>query len=316
VKRFDAYSYLNLTWATDNFSLEKKYGSLEKAVARTKSEFLCVHLSSDWLFPPEGSEKLAWELLNQRKIVSSVQLDTNLGHDGFLLEVKDLGDLLSNFLDTQAAESRSENYIHPAFESKKDINLIAKFIPSNARVLDIGCGDGSLLSALWHRKKVAGFGLDRSFSSVLHCLNCDVPVIQSDLDKNGLSKIADNSFDFVVFNRTLQETQNPREVLLDILRIGKQAIVTFPNFGNWLVRKTLLLKGHMPKSKLLPYEWYNTPNIHLFTYSDFTAICQKEGISVKSVKFVNSSILSKLLTFVGLENLGAEQVIAVIEKDG
>ncbi|MDR0517660.1 MAG: homoserine O-acetyltransferase [Fibromonadaceae bacterium] len=312
VNRFDSNSYLNLTWATDNFSLEKKYGSLENAVSRAKSEFLCVHMSSDWLFPSEESQELAWALLNQKKIVSSVQIDTNLGHDGFLLEVRDLGNLLSRFLDTRITENRNENYIRSAFESKEDINRIANFIPGKARVLDIGCGDGRLLHTLWLKKKTAGFGLDRSFDGVLHCLNYDVPVIQSDLDKNGLSKIADNSFDFVIFNRTLQETQNPREVLLDILRIGKQAVVTFPNFGNWLVRKTLLFKGRMPKSKFLPYEWYNTPNIHLFAFSDFTTLCQKEGIRIKTMKFVNSNFLSKLLTLFGFKNLGAEQVIAVI----
>ncbi|MDR2580955.1 MAG: homoserine O-acetyltransferase, partial [Fibromonadaceae bacterium] len=106
VKRFDANSYLNLTWAMDNFNLEKKYGSLENAVSRAKAEFLCIHLSSDWLFPPEESQKLAWTLLNQKKIVSSVELNTNLGHDGFLLEVKDLGDLLSRFLDARVVENR------------------------------------------------------------------------------------------------------------------------------------------------------------------------------------------------------------------
>jgi homoserine O-acetyltransferase len=317
MKRFDTNSYLHLTWAMDNFSLEKKYGSLEKAVSRVKSEFLCVHLSSDWLFTPEESQKLAWTLLNQKRIVSSVELDTNLGHDGFLLEVDDLGNLLSSFLDIRPVEKRYENHTRSVHKNEEYINRINKiydFIPANASVLDIGCGDGRLLYTLWRKKQIAGFGLDRSFSSVLHCLNYDVPVIQSDLDKDGLSQIADDSFDFVIFNRTLQETQNPREVLLDILRVGKQAIVTFPNFGNWMVRKILLFKGHMPKNKFLPYEWYDSPNIHLSTLSDFTELCKKENISIKSIKFVNSNIISKFLTKLGLRNLGAEQVVVVIEK--
>ena len=315
VKRFDANSYLNLTWAMDNFSLEKKYGSLEKAVSLAKAEFLCVHLSSDWLFPKEESQKLAFALLNQKKIVSSVELNTNLGHDGFLLEVHDLGNLLSRFLDVRVVEKRDENYIHSAFESKEDISRISAFIPNNASVLDIGCGNGYLLHALWREKKVAGFGFDCSFNGILHCLNFDVPVIQRDLDKNGLSEIADNSFDFVIFNRTLQETQNPRDVLREILRIGKRAILTFPNFGNWQVRKTIVFKGSMPKSKALPYEWYNTPNIHLFTLKDFTELCKKEGILIKSLEFVNNSILSKIFTKCGFKNLGAEQVVALIEKN-
>jgi homoserine O-acetyltransferase len=314
VKRFDANSYLNLTWAMDNFSLEKKYGSLEKAVSLAKSEFLCVHLSSDWLFSQEESQKLAFALLNQKKIVSSVDIDTNLGHDGFLLEISDLGNLLSRFLDVRVVENRDENYINSAFESKKNISKISAFIPNNASVLDIGCGNGYLLHSLWREKKIAGFGLDRSFNGILHCLNFDVPAIQRDLDKNGLSEIANNSFDFVIFNRTLQETQNPRDVLREILRIGKQAIVTFPNFGNWQIRKTFVFGGHMPINKTLPHNWYNTPNIHLFTLNDFIELCKEEGISIKSLSFENSSILSRIFTKLGFKNLGAEQVVALIAK--
>ena len=305
-KRFDANSYLHLTWAMDNFNLENKYGSLENAVAKTKAEFLCVHLSSDWLFAPEESYKLTFALLNQKKIVSSAELNTNLGHDGFLLEVKDLGNLLGNFLDTR---------INPNFEITEDIKRISDFIPPKASVLDIGCGDGSLMHALWLEKKATGVGFDRSFNGVLHCLDFDVPVIQQDLDKEGLSQIKDDSFDFVVFNRTLQETQNPREVLLEILRIGKQAIVTFPNFRNWKICKTLLLTGRMPKSKFLPHEWYNTPNIHLFTLKDFIELCEKEKIKIKTMKFINHSFLSKILTKLGFKNLGAEQVVALISRN-
>jgi homoserine O-acetyltransferase len=284
-------------------------------VSLAKAEFLCVHLSSNWLFPQDESQKLAFTLLNQKKIVSSVELNTNLGHDGFLLEVRDLGNLLSRFLDVRVVEERDENYVDSAFKSKEDINKISAFIPNNASVLDIGCGNGYLLHALWREKKVAGFGLDRSFSGILHCLNFDVPAIQRDLDKNGLSEIADNSFDIVIFNRTLQETQNPRDVLLEILRIGKQAVVTFPNFGNWKVRKTLAFSGCMPKSKTLPHDWYNTPNIHLFTLKDFVELCKKEGILIKSMKFENSGILSRLFTLCGFKNLGAEQVVALIGKN-
>jgi homoserine O-acetyltransferase len=314
VNRFDANSYLHLTWAMDNFNLEAKYGSLENAVSRTNAEFLCVHLSSDWLFTPEESYKLTFTLLNQKKIVSSVELNTNLGHDGFLLEVKDLGDLLSRFLDIRIVETREEHYANLAFANTEDIKRISAFIPKNASVLDIGCGDGRLLHALWQEKKATGVGFDRSFNGVLHCMDFNVPVIQEDLDKQGLSQIADNSFDFVVFNRTLQEVQNPREVLLEILRIGRQAVVTFPNFGNWTVRKTLAFSGQMPKNRFLPYEWYNTPNIHMFTLNDFTTLCEKEGISIKKLEFVNSSILSRVLTACGFRNLGAEQVVALISR--
>jgi len=314
VERFDANSYLHLTWAMDNFDLNKKYGSLENAVARAKAEFLCVHLSSDWLFTPEESYRLTFALLNQKKIVSSVELNTNLGHDGFLLETNDLGNLLSRFLDIRSVERRDENYISRAFSCEEDISRISALIPQNARVLDIGCGDGRMLHALWRERKATGVGFDRSFEGVLHCLDYNVPIIQKDLDKNGLSQITDNSFDFVIFNRTLQETQNPRDVLLEILRIGKQAVVTFPNFGNWIIRKAIVLGGSMPKNKFLPHEWYNTPNIHLFTLKDFTQLCKKEKIRIKKLEFTNYSPLSKFLTKCGLRNLGAEQVVALISK--
>jgi|GEM_PF-408 len=313
VNRFDANSYLYLTWAMDNFNLEKKYGSLENAVSRAKAEFLCVHLSSDWLFTPEESYKLTFTLLNQKKIVSSVELNSNLGHDGFLLETRNLGTLLSRFLDAHIDINREENYSNHPFKVD-DIRRISALIPQKASVLDIGCGDGRLLHSLWREKKATGVGFDRSFNGVLHCLDFNVPVIQQDLDKEGLSAIADNCFDFVVFNRTLQETQNPREVLREILRIGKQAVVTFPNFGNWMVRKALLFTGHMPKNKFLPYEWYNTPNIHLFALNDFIKLCEKEKIRIKRLEFSNNNFFSKFLTKIGFKNLGAEQVVAVIEK--
>ncbi|GHV15257.1 homoserine O-acetyltransferase [Fibrobacterales bacterium] len=315
VDRFDANSYLHLTWAMDNFNLEKKYGTLENAVSRLKAEFLNVHLSSDWLFTPAESYRLTFALLNKKKIVTSVELNTTLGHDGFLLEVSDLGAVVSRFLDIRLPEKRNENFTKSAFSSVEDISRISAFVPKGASVLDIGCGDGRLLDALWRTNQVTGVGFDRSFEGVLHCLDYNVPVIQQDLDKNGLARIADNSFDVVVFNRTLQEVQNPKEVLREILRIGKQAVVTFPNFGNWKVRKDILLSGRMPKSKSLPYEWYSTPNIHLFTLSDFNALCKDENIKIKVLEFVNNGFLSGLFTRLNLANLGAEQVIALICKE-
>lgn len=313
VERFDANTYLHITWAMDHFDLESEYGSLAEAFSHMQAEVLNVNLSTDWLFPPSESRLITDELLNLGKRVTSVELDTPFGHDGFLLEVGDLGEVLGRFLNTHVAKPHEMSGDLPIFHEREDFALLEKLIEKGSRLLDLGCGDGRLIDSLWRSHGVNGVGMDRDFLSVLDCLERNVPVIQKDLD-GGLSAVADSSFDYVVLNRTLQEMRDPRQLLHDILRVGRKAVITFPNFGHWTVRGALLWCGHMPKSKNLPYEWYDTPNIHLFTLRDFVRLCASEGFVVESMHFVNQSRASRLMTAMGLANLGAEQVVALIRK--
>lgn len=314
VDRFDANSYLHIAHATDSFDLETEYGSLENAFKNVKAEFLNVNLSTDWLFPPHESRRITSALLNLDKIVTSLELNTQFGHDGFLIEVGDLGRAVGRFLDGKIIPIEKQKNVMPAFHGTHAFSFISNLVKENSRVLDLGCGCGELVDYLWKLKKAKGVGIEKNFACILDCLENDEPVIQRDLDERGLSDFKDNSFDYAIFNRTLQETKNPVSLLREILRVAKRAVITFPNFGNWAVRSALMFKGRMPKSKELPYEWYNTPNIHLFTYRDFLRLCEKENLKIEAVRFINSHSLSKVLSAFNLSNLGAEQVIAMVGK--
>ncbi|HHX14863.1 MAG TPA: homoserine O-acetyltransferase [Fibrobacter sp.] len=315
VERFDANSYLHITYATDSFDLETEYGTLENAFANVKAEFLNVNLSTDWLFPPHESIKITNALVNSHKAVTSLELDTLFGHDGFLLEVGDLGKAISSFISPdRCPEESAGTQAIPVFHAKKDFDLLEKTIPENSRILDLGCGDGDLIDQLRARKKVKGLGVEKDFNSILSCLRKTVPVIQKDLDDGGLRDFKDNSFDFAVLNRTLQEVKSPLDLLHEILRVADKAVITFPNFGHWSVRAALWRYGRMPKSRELPYEWYNTPNIHLFTLQDFIRMCESQNLIIEKLFIDNDKPFSKFLTSIGRTNLGAERVVALVSE--
>ena len=154
-----------------------------------------------------------------------------------------------------------------------DFELISSWIPGRARVLDLGCGDGSLLAGLAATRAVTGYGIEIDVKHVLEAVRNGVNVIQDDLE-SGLSQFAANSFDFVILSQTLQAVHNVEGVMREMLRVGREGIVTFPNFGYWRHRLDVVL-GHMPVSRTLPHRWYDTPNIHLCTVKDFEDLCLK-----------------------------------------
>ena len=162
-----------------------------------------------------------------------------------------------------------------------DLQLVAGFIGPRSRVLDVGCGDGELLEFLERDKQVDGRGVEISQRGVNECVARGLSVIQGDADTD-LVFYPDKGFDYVILSQTLQATRNPKEVLDQLLRIGGRAIVSFPNFGYWRMRLSLLLKGRMPVTKELPYSWYDTPNIHFCTIRDFVALCEEVGATVES----------------------------------
>jgi len=173
-------------------------------------------------------------------------------------------------------------------ESRIDLRVIADLIRPGSRVLDVGSGDGELLDLLTREKNVDGRGLEISQRGVNESVARGLPVIQGDADSD-LSYYPDKGFDYVVLSQTLQATRNPKEVLNELLRIGERAIVSFPNFGHWRVRLSLLFKGRMPVTKDLPYSWYDTPNIHFCTIRDFVALCDEVGATVESAAAVNDN---------------------------
>lgn len=181
---------------------------------------------------------------------------------------------------------------------RDDLDLIAGWITSGARVLDLGCGDGALLGHLSEQRGATGYGLEIDPENVVKCVARGVDALQMDLDE-GLAQFADDSFDFVVLSSALQEVRRPDLLIDEMLRIGRESIVTFPNFGHWRPRLSLGLQGLMPVSRALPDRWYDTPNIHLCTVKDFEALCRDKRVSIKRRHIVNhvhrSSAAARLL---------------------
>jgi methionine biosynthesis protein MetW len=156
---------------------------------------------------------------------------------------------------------------------------ITSWVAQGARVLDLGCGDGRLLKRLWQARQAPGYGVEFNDKHVLECIKNDVNVLQMNLE-DGLAAFADRSFDCVILSETLQAIHKQEPLLKEMLRVGREAIISFPNFGYWRARIQIALAGHMPVSKELPYQWYDTPNVHHCTLVDFEALCEKLGFKV------------------------------------
>ena len=197
-------------------------------------------------------------------------------------------------------------------ELRRDLRLIAEMIEPGVRVLDIGCGDGALLAYLAREKAVDARGIELSQSGVNACVRHGLSVIQGDADRD-LDAFPAGAFDVVVLSQTLQATRRPRHVVEALVRIGKQAIVSFPNFGFWRIRLSLLWRGRMPVSELLSNSWYDTPNIHLCTIRDFVRLCDEIGTKIeRSVTLDRHGRPFSLDPRGGLANLLAEQGMFVL----
>ncbi len=173
-----------------------------------------------------------------------------------------------------------------------DLNIIQNWITAGTRVLDLGCGNGTLLSSL-RAKQVEGYGLEISPEEITQCIAKGLNVIEKNIG-DGLHDFPDNSFDTVIMTQAIQSLMEPDKVLEEMLRVGQECIVTFPNFGHWKARWHLCVNGRMPVSDLLPYEWYNTPNIHFCTFNDFEVLCHQMGIHIVHRQVVTESGISKL----------------------
>jgi methionine biosynthesis protein MetW len=183
-----------------------------------------------------------------------------------------------------------------------DFELISRWIPEGSRVLDLGCGDGVLLAGLAATKGTKGYGIEIDDANVLASVKNAVNVVQTDIE-SGLANFGDGSFDFVILSHTLQAMRNAESVINEMLRVGREGIVTFPNFGYWRHRLDIL-RGHMPVSKALPYSWYDTPNIHLCTVKDFEDLCEKVGAEILDERVIHGddtiTLLPNLLGSVGV----------------
>jgi methionine biosynthesis protein MetW len=196
--------------------------------------------------------------------------------------------------------------------SRVDLLLIAEMVKPGARVLDVGCGDGTLLRLLAEKRDVEGRGIELSQAGVNSCVARGLSVIQGDADTD-LVHYPDLAFDYAILSQTIQATYSPRHVLEQLLRIGKRAIVSFPNFGHWRVRAGLMFGGRMPKTDNLPERWYDTPNIHLCTIKDFRGLCEDIGAKVERAVALNAygrKLGVSMPTFA--QNLFGEQAVFLL----
>ena len=197
---------------------------------------------------------------------------------------------------------------------KQEFKIISDLIEKNTRVLDVGCGDGILMEFLKNDKKVDIRGIEILKNNVQKCIGKGLTVIEGDAEKD-LIQFPNQSFDFVILSQTLQAFLNPEIVIKELLRVGKKAIVTIPNFGFWKVRLHLLIKGTMPITKNLPDEWYNTPNLHMCTIKDFYNFCENRRIKLdNSLALHNEKISSINKLNLNIKNLSAELGIFLIES--
>ena len=195
-----------------------------------------------------------------------------------------------------------------------DLQIIADMIEPGTRLLDVGCGNGMLLDYLVHFKQVDGRGIELSTEGVQSCVSAGLSVIQGDADTD-LASYPDQAFDYVVLSQTLQAVTAPRVVLENMLRIGKRAIVSFPNFAYWRLRLHLALHGQMPVSKSLPYHWYDTPNIHLCTIKDFLESCKELGVTVeRSVALNREGRVRRIRSSPFLANLFGVEAVFLLKK--
>jgi homoserine O-acetyltransferase/O-succinyltransferase len=298
---YDANTYLRITKALDYFDpASATGGDLARALAPAHCEFLVAAFTTDWRFPAARSREIVKALVRNRSRVTYAEIVAPHGHDAFLLDnpqyhavVRAYFDRIADALRSDAAPAKAAAETSPAPApaaprdarqssrsplTRADYATIAGWIAPGARVLDLGCGDGALMASLHTARGVAGYGIEIDEAGFLASVQNGVDVIQGDLER-GLAGFDDGSFDCVVLSQTLQAMRHIEEIVGEMLRVGRQAIVTFPNFGHWSHRLQIL-RGRMPVSKSLPFQWYDTPNIHLCTVADFDRFLAARGYRV------------------------------------
>ena len=293
VERFDANSYVTITMANDNFELGSTPEALKKSLRKSMCRWLVLSFSSDWLFPPFLSLEIVKALLALNKRVNYCNVQSDCGHDAFLLEndFHIYGEMIRAFLKNVALEQASGGLPAPKTEfdarpDRLDYRQILDLIPRGASVLDLGCGKGGLLAHLRQQASSSKggsqvLGLEINDLYVLQALQDGIDVVQADLN-TGLGAFEDNQFDFVVLSKTLQTVHDVEFVLDEMLRVGIRGIVSFPNLGYHEHRRRLSEEGRAPRfhHDSVPMEWYNTSDVRFLTLADFEDYCQKKNIRI------------------------------------
>jgi homoserine O-acetyltransferase len=289
VTRFDANSYLYITKAMDYFDLSAGHPSLAAAFDRTRTRFLVLSFTSDWLYPTYQSLETVSALRSRGIDVAFCELNSNYGHDAFLLESKEQSEMIVGFLDSvhreiqmgehpeaKTAARAAASDAKASISARQDYAMIAELVEPGSRVLDLGCGEGELLAWLREHKQVSARGVEIDPNKVRQAIARGVSAYQGDID-HGLADYPDGAFDFVILSQTLQEMRYPLRVLREMSRVGRHSIVAFPNFGHWTTRLSHMTSGRSPRTELFPYDWYESPNLHFLTIDDFVLLCRAQN---------------------------------------
>ena len=299
VERFDANSYCTLSKALDDYNQSQTFEMLTDEIRQSKCRWLCVSFSSDWLFIPSQTKEIVDALLAADKEVSYCNVASQAGHDGFLLkpEIDFYGQLVSAFLLNMESDSRSgaprsgrgsarPAEKPPAVRGKNDridLDRIIELIPADKSILDLGCGKGELLLRLAQRGEKTLVGVELEQRYILQCVQHDLNVIHTDMDQ-GLQSFRDGQFDYVVLSKTLQTVRNVELVLEEMLRVGKTALVSFPNFGYHRFRTQLEMFGTAPQTDTRPgRKWFNTSDVRFLTIADFRALCNEKRYRIQKM---------------------------------
>ena len=262
----------------DYFDLSAGRASLSATFDRTRSRFLVLSFTSDWLYPTYQSLETVSALRSRNIDVAFCELNSTYGHDAFLLETREQSEMITGFLSSVSRDPmpRAVKAVTPSISMRPDYAMIASMVTPGAQVLDLGCGEGELLAALQSQKNVEARGVEIDPNKVRCAIARGVSAYQSDID-HGLADYPDNTFDFVILSQTLQETRYPLVVLREMLRVGRHGIVAFPNFGHWTTRLAHVTSGRAPRTRLFPHEWHESPNLHFLTVDDFILLCRAQG---------------------------------------
>ena len=311
VSRFDANSYLYITKAMDYFDLSAGSTSLAAALEGSRTRFLVLSFTSDWLYPTYQSLELVSALRGRNVDVAFCELSSHYGHDAFLLETKEQSELVRGFLHSVFEEAQNQTNHYTAIPTpassqlinRRDYAMIAELVEPGSRVLDLGCGEGELLAWLREFKGVHARGVEIEADKIRRAIARGVSVFQGDIEL-GLADYPDGAFDFVILSQTLQEMRYPLRALREMLRVGRHVIVAFPNFGHWTVRLSHLVSGRAPRTNLFPYDWYESPNLHFLTVHDFIQLCRRQNWTIERQRFLHASREISLLP-----NLTAEVAV-------
>ncbi len=287
IERFDANSYIQITRAIDHFDLgytDNKASIFENV----DTEFLVVGFSTDWLYPPYHSLEIAQACKASGCTVSYCTIESKAGHDAFLIKNPQFENYLAGYLNSSYQKIQHVKDSIPTIkhEYRLDYDIIFNEIEVESNVLDLGCGDGLLLKQLRNEKNCRGQGVEIDENLFAKCIENGVPVISANIE-TFLKDYKDNAFDYIILNFTIQVTHNTKEVITEALRVGRHVIISYPNFGYIGISLHQIIRGRMPKSKSLPFEWHDTPNVHILTIKDFQALCNEIGCNIKKSFYYN-----------------------------